>query len=117
EPKRPLAPRSGLCLHVAEGETDATGADAGARPVSGTGLGMPSLVLAACAVSVALAAQIPADSDLARSVAARPRDPRLHNEYGIALQRSGRTAEADAHFRTALDLDPRFTGRYVRRCE
>jgi len=39
---------------------------------------------------------------------AAPRDSRLHNEYGIELQRSGRSAEAAAHFRAALDLDPRY---------
>jgi len=37
-----------------------------------------------------------------------PRDPRWHNEYGIELQRSGRSAEAAAHFRTPLDPDPRY---------
>src|SRR5262249_51773841 len=66
-----------------------------------------STVLAAFAVCVAVAASA-ADSDLARAVAARPRDPRLHNAYGIELQRSGRAAEAAAHFRTALDLDPHY---------
>src|SRR5207249_2441834 len=68
---------------------------------------MPWLVLGALAVCAALAAQT-AESGLARSVAAQPRDPRLHNEYGIELQRSGRASEAAAHFRAALDLDPRY---------
>ncbi len=60
------------------------------------------------ALIVAALAAYAADSELARAVATRPRDPRLHNEYGIELQRSGRVAEAEAHFRTALDLDPRY---------
>ncbi|MEO7649372.1 MAG: tetratricopeptide repeat protein [Bryobacteraceae bacterium] len=64
-------------------------------------------ILAALAVSATLAAQAP-HSGLADAVAARPRDPRLHNEYGIELQNAGRAAEAAAHFRTALDLDPRY---------
>ena len=68
---------------------------------------MPALVLAAIAVCAAVAVQA-AESDLARAVAARPRDPRLHNQYGIELQGSGHTAEAAAHFRTALELDPRY---------
>src|SRR5258706_12315759 len=68
---------------------------------------MPPLVLAAIAIFSAVAAQT-AESGLARAVAARPRDARLHNDYGIELQRSGRAAEAAIHFRTALDLDPHY---------
>src|ERR1043166_2985950 len=68
---------------------------------------MPSLMLATLAVCAALGAQT-TESSLARSVAAQPRDPRLHNDYGIELQRSGRASDAAAHFRAALELDPRY---------
>ncbi len=56
----------------------------------------------------AVRAQEPAERDLAGALAAKPRDSRLHNAYGIALQGQGRSAESLAHFHTALDLDPRY---------
>jgi Flp pilus assembly protein TadD len=62
-----------------------------------------------CALAAfSIAAQTPPDADLARAVEARPRDPRLQNAYGIALQQQGRFEESLARFRTALQLDPKF---------
>jgi protein O-GlcNAc transferase len=52
--------------------------------------------------------QTPAETELARAVRAKPRDPRIQNAYGIALQRQGRFEESLAYFRTALQLDPMF---------
>ena len=46
--------------------------------------------------------------ELARAVQARPRDPRLQNAYGIALQQRGQVKESLARFRVALQLDPKY---------
>ena len=51
----------------------------------------------------------PAESELARAVALRPKDPVAHSRYGVFLQQEGRGIEAIAHFRTALELNPRST--------
>lgn len=58
-------------------------------------------------VVAAIAPAVSAGQDLAQAVQANPRDPKAHGEYAIFLQQQGRTAEAIAHFRTALDLDPK----------
>ena len=48
-----------------------------------------------------------AEQDFVRAIHANPRDPKAHGEYAIFLQQHGRTAEAIAHFQSALDLDPK----------
>ena len=60
-------------------------------------------------VFATLWAQAPPDAELARAVQARPRDPRLQNAYGIALQQRGQVEESLARFRVALQLDPKYT--------
>jgi tetratricopeptide (TPR) repeat protein len=52
--------------------------------------------------------QASSDSDLARAVLARPRDSRLQNAYGIALQQQGRLEESVMYFRKALELNPKY---------
>ncbi len=47
------------------------------------------------------------EQDFVRAIQANPRDPKAHGEYAIFLQQQGRTVEAVAHFRSALDLDPK----------
>ena len=49
----------------------------------------------------------PAEPELARAVALRPKDPVAHSRYAVFLQEEGRGIEAIAHFRTALELNPR----------
>ena len=44
--------------------------------------------------------------DLARAVAARPRDPAAQSRYAVFLEQQGRSEEALAHFQAALDLAP-----------
>ncbi|MCZ2149219.1 MAG: tetratricopeptide repeat protein [Bryobacterales bacterium] len=50
---------------------------------------------------------VPSERDLRRAVAAHPRDPRPHTEYGILLMRQDRVREAIPQFQAALGLDPR----------
>lgn len=45
--------------------------------------------------------------ELQRAVAARPRDAAAHSRYAMFLQERGRGVEAIAHFRSALELNPR----------
>ena len=48
------------------------------------------------------------------ALARRPEDPALHDGRGDILARLGRAAEAEAEWRRALDLDPRYVGaRYT----
>ena len=64
--------------------------------------------LASMLILAALWAQAPPDADLSRAVQIRPKDSRLQNAYGIALQQQGRFEESLAHFRIALQLDPKY---------
>jgi Flp pilus assembly protein TadD len=64
--------------------------------------------LASIFLLAALWAQAPPDGDLARAIRMRPKESRLQNAYGIALQQQGRFEESLAHFRAALQLDPKY---------
>src|SRR3954454_16203172 len=48
------------------------------------------------------------DADLAAALKAKPRDARLQNAYGIALQQQGKLEESLTHFRIALQVDPKY---------
>lgn len=64
------------------------------------------MLLAAAAAALPQTAQ-QLERELQGAVAARPKDPAAHSRYAMFLQEQGRGAEAVAHFRSALDLNPR----------
>lgn len=63
--------------------------------------------LLAALVFLLIALAQPPRAEIERALAADPRNPELHSSYGILLQEQGRTADAIAHFRRAVELAPR----------
>lgn len=67
--------------------------------------GVTFLALSPCAFSQPSSQE--GEQSLQRALASRPRDAGVHSRYGIFLQQQGRGVEAIAHFRSALELNPR----------
>jgi tetratricopeptide (TPR) repeat protein len=55
-------------------------------------------------------AQNRGETDLEAAARAQPRNPRIQNMYGIALQQQGRLDDSIRQFQAALQLDPKFAG-------
>ncbi len=73
---------------------------------SGLRIGLLLCVIASAAECRAQAGRELDEAQLERSLAANPKDARLHRDYAIFLEQQGRTAEAIAHFRAVCDLNP-----------
>jgi serine/threonine-protein kinase len=66
-------------------------------------------------LGLALLNQKPAEAEryLAIAVALRPDSAGPHNNLGLALQNEGKSEEAIAEYRRALDLDPNYAGAHT----